>query len=65
MSIHVPLWLVLVVAILAISIVVAVRDFRNCEGGHFPAFPALGCGALLLGAIGSLAVLLAHAWGWL
>lgn len=63
--ISVPLWAVIVLACWAAALVIFVRDERASGHGMIPSPPMLGCAALLLAVIATLAVLLVHAWGWL
>lgn len=62
--IQAPIWAFLVAVIIVTSLVGAWRLFED-QHNPYDMSPLLGCGVLMLGVIGVLAVLLVHAWGWL
>jgi hypothetical protein len=65
LTLSIPLWMILSIACWAVAIAVMIKDARSSSGGFIPPPPMLGCGALLLAMVATLALALVHAWGWL
>lgn len=59
MNVHIPLWIVVLVAVAAYFGLWTRRGFKH------PTHPEVGCIIGLSGTVVVLVVLLVHAWGWL